>query len=178
MLSKSSVLRLRSFVPLPPVAVHQVAMLSSAPLGSRRKERLRERSQRYQARFAEDPDKPSLQALLRSLYMRAHPDVIRHSQPDLADVNNASMQVLNGVLSTLKVHNSFPPRLNQAIPFHVKTGDSIKSFELKLVTAGGDSKRQLTESFSVFFREIGVLQGKDFRWDKEYFPEDEKVLEP
>lgn len=153
-------------------------MLSSAPLGSRRKERLRERSQRYQARFAEDPDKPSLQALLRSLYMRAHPDVIRHSQPDLADVNNASMQVLNGVLSTLKVHNSFPPRLNQAIPFHVKTGDSIKSFELKLVTAGGDSKRQLTESFSVFFREIGVLQGKDFRWDKEYFPEDEKVLEP
>ena len=174
MLSKSAVVFLRSLRQWPRVAVCQGAPFSSAPLGSRRKERLRERAQRYQAKFAEDPDRPSLQALLRSLYMRAHPDVIRHSQPDLADVNNASMQVLNGVLSTLKVHNSYPPRLNQTIPFHVKTNDSIKSFELKLVTAGGDSKRQLTESFAVFFREIGVLQGKDFRWDREYFPEEEK----
>lgn len=151
--------------------------LNGGPLGSRRKERLRERSQRYQARFVDDANKPNLQSLLRSLYLRAHPDVIRHSEPALADVNNASMQVLNGVLSTLKVHNSYPPRLSQVIPFHVKTGDSIKSFELKLVTAGGDSRRQLTESFSVFFREAGILQGRDFQWDKEYFPEEAREEE-
>ena len=111
MLSKASVISSHYLLRMPGMTACPVALFSSTPLGSRRKERLKERSQRYQAKFADDPDKPSLQVLLRSLYIRAHPDVIRHSQ---------------------------------------------------------------RESFSVFFREIGVLQGKDFRWDKEYFPEVEK----
>jgi hypothetical protein len=144
---------------------------STTPVGNRRKERLRDRQERYIAKFKEDPNKPSLQSLLRGLYRRAHPDVIRHSEPDLADVNNSSMQVLNGVLSTLKVANSFPPRLSQHIPFHVKSGDTIVKYELKLVTAGGDSRRQLTTSFVEFFREAGILEGKEFAWDKEYYPE-------
>ena len=141
------------------------------PSMNRRKERLKERSERYIAKFAEDPNRPFLQSLLRAFYMKAHPDVIRHSKPDLADVNTTSIQVLNGVLSTLKVANDYPPRICQSIPFHVKVGELIVLHHLELETAGGDSKRQLTDSFTKFFKSVGILETKSFVWDKEYFPE-------
>lgn len=150
-----------------------IVSLSGAPLGSRRKERQKERLNRYNAKISVEANKPNLQTLLRSLYKRAHPDIIRHSNPELAEVNNASLQVLNGVLSTLKVANAYPPRLTQSIPFHVRNGEGIGQYNLRLITAGGDSRGQLTVSFAQFFREIGVLEAKDFVWDKEYFPEEE-----
>ena len=146
---------------------------SPSPSISRKRERQREREERYQNKYnvlRREANRPNLQSLLRALYRRAHPDIIRSSAPELAEVNNASLQLLNGVLSTLKVPNQYPERLNQSIPFHVKEGETITRFELKLVTAGGDSKRQLTATFSAFFRDIGELSTQDFSWDKEYFP--------
>jgi hypothetical protein len=146
---------------------------NSNSLGSRRKERLKQRADRYQAKFVPDTNRPKLQSLLRTLYMRSHPDIIRHSEPGYADINSESMQLLNGVLSTLKEPNQYPPRISQVIPFYCKSNETIVLHELKLIGSGGDSKRQLTDTFSQFFKEIGILDTKDFTWDKEYFPEGE-----
>lgn len=130
---------------------------------------------------------PEFQVLLRQLYRRSHPDLLRASHPEAAEVNDSSMQLLNGILSTVKKFNQFPAQIVKTIPFNVKSGDQITLTNLKIQTAGGDCKRALTLSFREFFFETGIIDSKvgaQFSWGKDYFPmvpgefdEEEKATE-
>eukprot|EP00981_Chlorochromonas_danica_P001867 scaffold386_cov174-Ochromonas_danica.AAC.41 len=117
--------------------------------------------------------------LLRQLYKRGHPDLLRHSHPELSRVNDMSMQLLNGVLSSIKVPNEYPPRTIQDIPFHLKHPVSgvYEEHTLSIRTAGGDCQKQLTQSFEVFFASTGLSEGGKFVWNKEYFPLPESGIE-
>lgn len=116
---------------------------------------------------------PEFHDLLRILYRKSHPDLLRATNPEFAVVNDSSMQLLNGILSTIKKHNEYPPMLVKSIPFHVRNGEKIEVFNLKIKTAGGDSQRALKTSFKDFFLASGITSvesGVDFAWGKNYFP--------
>lgn len=116
---------------------------------------------------------PEFHDLLRKLYRKSHPDLLRATHPEFAVVNDSSMQLLNGILSTIKKYNEYPPLLVKSIPFHVRNGEKIEVFNLKIKTAGGDSQRALTTSFKDFFLASGITSiesGTDFAWGKNYFP--------
>ena len=116
---------------------------------------------------------PEFQVLLRQLYRKSHPDLLRASHPEAAEVNDSSMQLLNGVLSTIKKFNQFPAQIVKTIPFNVKNGDQVTVVNLKIQTAGGDCRRALTGSFRDFFYDAGIIESKigaQFSWGKDYFP--------
>lgn len=115
---------------------------------------------------------PEFALLLRQLYRRSHPDLLRHSHPEFAKVNDTSMQLLNSVLSTIKRPNQYPPRMIQDIPFYLKNGadGSYDKYTLEIRTAGGECKRQLTRTFQTFFAATQLSNEGKFVWSKEYFP--------
>jgi len=109
--------------------------------------------------------KPDFQSLLRNLYKKSHPDLLRGSNPDIADINDSSMQILNGVLTTIKT-SEFPPAIMKKLPFwtkDAKTGQLVCKM-LNIQTAGGYSKNQLTACFEQFFE-------SKFTWGKDYWVE-------
>ena len=138
------------------------------------KDRARERRLNFdknrQPTAIEEKPLPEFSSLLRQLYKRAHPDVLRSANPELASYNDDSMQTLNGILSTIKTYNEYPAQIIKTIPFHLKTNDGrLERVDLRIRTAGGDCKRQLTVSFSEFFVEAGIYS-EPFTWPKDYFP--------
>lgn len=118
----------------------------------------------------DEQDLPQFQDLLRSLYKKAHPDLLRSSNPEMADTNDKSFQVLNGVISTIKTYNEYPPQMIRSIPFHLKRTDgSYTKVELSIRTAGGDCRKSLANSFELFFRDAGICNSR-FAWGKDFFP--------
>lgn len=88
---------------------------------------------------------PDFQSLLRALYKKVHPDLLRSNYPEQAAVNESSMQIMNGLLSTLKEVNSYPPQGVKQIPFYVrKSTGSLDFIEFTLKTTGGDCRKQIT----------------------------------
>jgi hypothetical protein len=92
------------------------------------------------------------------------------------------MQLLNSIVSTIKKPNQYPPRTFQDIPFHIKSPESgeLVEYVLSIRTAGGDCRKQLTNTFEQFFLTTRLADqtlhqahyqntGK-FIWNKEYFP--------
>ncbi len=115
---------------------------------------------------------PNFSIMIRQLYRRSHPDLLRASHLEQSIVNDQSMQVLNGVLSSVKTYNEYPPQIVKRMPFHMKKAgtDELTCVNLNIVTAGGDSKRQITRTFQEFFVKAGISEDGKFVWDKEYFP--------
>jgi hypothetical protein len=144
------------------------------------KDRNRERRKQFDTKISQNIEEinslPEFHHLLRQLYKKSHPDLLRASNPDFADINDASMQILNGILSSIKVYNEYPPQIVKTIPFHVRNAGKIDRIDLKIKTAGGDCRRSLTSSFENFFIDTGIIdsnieKGKDsFVWGKDYFP--------
>eukprot|EP01038_Epipyxis_sp_PR26KG_P004090 gene4090-5838_t len=150
----------------------------------------------YTVRDAKQNDLPSFSNLLRQLYLRSHPDLLRSTNPELADINDQSMQIVNGLLSTVKEYNQYPPQTILNIPFHVKNQATgiIHCHELRIRTAGGECKRQLTTTFEEFFIQSGIVSVDNnnynnhynrknnkkraaiFDWGKDYFPVQDKDL--
>jgi hypothetical protein len=136
----------------------------------------RDKAQAFRNKFhnkvVEIDNSPKFSAMIRQLYRRSHPDLLRASHLEFSIVNDQSMQVLNGVLSAVKTYNEYPPQIVKRIPFHMKTigADSVNCFHLNIVTAGGDSKKQITRTFQEFFVKTGISEDGQFQWDKEYFP--------
>lgn len=158
-----------------------IGLKISFSTNSKRDKRLNQQK-KYNAKFNNDQDGdninqlPDFHNLLRQLYRRAHPDLLRHTYPEIADINDSSMQILNGVLSNIKTFNEFPPAIIKTIPFHLKnSAGELECKYLNIRTAGGHCKRQLTNTFEIFFIETGIT-GKEgaeigkFQWGKEYFP--------
>jgi len=129
---------------------------------------------------ADQNDLPLFSALLRKFYRQTHPDLLRASHPRCAEINDKSWQVLNGILSTLKERNSYPPRMIQSIPFYMRVietehADShihndMSCLELNIVTGGGDCKKQLTKTMQQFFLTSKISLDGKFEWDRAYFP--------
>ena len=131
------------------------------------------RAGRFGSAAAEQEELPQFAGLLRQFYKKTHPDLLRASHNEYADINDQSWQTLNGILSTCKEHNSFPPRMIKAIPFYMRSPQEQTGFrqlELRIKTAGGDCKKQLTVTMSDFFVESGISTDGKFSWGKEYFP--------
>ena len=120
----------------------------------------------------QDEDTPKFSNMIRQLYRKSHPDLLRASHPDFATSNDQSMQILNSVLTAIKTYNEFPPQIIKNIPFYLKvTGsDSLTHVDLNIRTAGGDSKRLITRTFEEFFAKAGISKDGKFAWDREYFP--------
>jgi hypothetical protein len=140
---------------------------------AKRKQRAKSGNSKFAQLLLEDTnDYPDFAVLLRQLYRRSHPDLLRSSHPDLSKINDQSMQLLNGVLSTVKQANQYPPRTIEDIPFHLKSisGDRLEEHILQIRTAGGDCKKQLTATFEQFFIITGLSSTGKFQWTKDYFP--------
>jgi hypothetical protein len=118
---------------------------------------------------------PSFAPLMRQIFRKMHPDLLKASFPTLSRENDASLQILNGILTSIKKYGEYPPQIVKNIPFHMLDSEApggTRLVSLRIKTAGGECKRQLTQSFVSFFHETGTLPQNFtvFRWDSEYFP--------
>lgn len=95
------------------------------------------------------------QHLLRLFYKKSHPDLLRSSNPEYANLNDNSMQELNGILTIAKQYNEFSARMVKNVPFYIKNNDKIDFINLRIVTSGGHFKNPLTTSFEDFFIAAG-----------------------
>lgn len=131
----------------------------------------RKEANKNRAAQSED-DLPKFSTMIRQLYRKSHPDLLRASHPMFAAENDQSMQVLNSVLTAIKTYNEFPPQIVKNIPFHLKVPGTtaLNCVNLNIRTAGGDSKKQITRTFEEFFAVSGISETGKFAWDKEYFP--------
>lgn len=137
----------------------------------RKKQRNREKNAQFAMRskaLYDESSLPSFADLMRKIYLRSHPDLLRSSSPEKASVNDISMQSLNGILSVVKANTEFPSYNDRVIPFYVKIGGEFQLVELRLRTGGGDCRHQLAACFQEFFEKTEVNKGK-FKWGKEYF---------
>ncbi len=114
---------------------------------------------------------PEFNSLIRQLYRKAHPDLLRAQYPELARVNDSSMQELNGVLSCLKsVTTEYPPAIEKRLIFNIKNqAGEYKEYKILIKTSGGECRKQLRTLFASFFRETGICT-TDFVWGKDFFP--------
>jgi hypothetical protein len=116
---------------------------------------------------------PEFAGLLRQFYKQSHPDLLKASHSDHSVTNDQSWQTLNGILSTIKECNSYPPRMVKTIPFYMRSKESptgVKHVELTIRTGGGDCKKQLTVTFQEFYKKSGISADGKFVWGKDYFP--------
>ena len=138
---------------------------------NRKKERHRQRIAQFAERtknLYDESHLPAFADLMRKIYLRSHPDLLRSSSPEKAAINDESMQSLNGILSIVKTNKEFPAFTDKFIPFYVKIGNEFQLVELKLKTGGGDCRHQLAACFEDFFEKTTVHSGK-FSWGKDYF---------
>lgn len=116
---------------------------------------------------------PQFAGLLRQFYKLSHPDLLRASNSQLADINDQSWQTLNNVLSTIKTVNTYPPRMKRSIPFYIRSKDAESGYKpiiLTISTGGGDCKKQFGATMRKFFVDAGISKDGMFSWGKEYFP--------
>lgn len=128
---------------------------------------------RFGAAQQETVELPQFAVLLRQFYKQSHPDLLRASNAEHAAVNDESWQTLNGILSTIKERDTFPPMMNKTMPFYLrcaKSSNGVRQVDLRIRTAGGACKNQLTVTMGNFFVESGISPDGKFTWGKEYFP--------
>ena len=80
---------------------------------------------------------------------------------EAADRNEEGLQIINGILSTIKAFNSYPPQLIKRIPLTLlPEGDETELLQcsLEIKTGGGECKKSLTTSFSDLFLQAGLIQ--------------------
>jgi uncharacterized protein (DUF4415 family) len=115
--------------------------------------------------------RPMLSAVMRSLFVKVHPDLFT-AYPEQLATNELSLSTLQGVLSSLKDNtgHSWPSILNEKLRFYfrTKTPGHFRLVQLSLHMPGGKNKALAYQQLSTFFAEVGL--SPEFTWDKEYFP--------
>jgi hypothetical protein len=108
----------------------------------------------------EGAELPKFSDLMRKVYKRCHPDLVRSRFPEAASTNEVGLQTINSVLDTIKKFNSFPPQIIQTIPLALLPveGDELRHVTLRIKTAGGDCKKSLTLSFTDLFLQAGLIE--------------------
>lgn len=116
--------------------------------------------------------------LLKQLYKKTHPDLLRSTCAISASHNDKQWQVLNGILSTIK-DNQYPPAIRSQMSLFLHGSSTpLQSVQLTIHTAGGDCKRSLTKSFSELFAQASLLTATaEFEWDSDYFNLDKVVVD-
>ena len=91
-------------------------------LSNRNKERRKYQQQKYENKNNDNNHNslPEFQVLLRQLYKKSHPDLLRSSFPSESIINDNSMQLLNSVLTSIKSTDDMPPAMKKSIPFYIK----------------------------------------------------------
>ena len=139
---------------------------------SRAQERKREAMAKLrQPRAEAQSSRPGMKfsTVLKQLYKRTHPDLLRSKCETSAEHNDKSWQVLNGILSTVK-ESAYPPAINKQVKLFMSSPTGLEPVELRIQTAGGDCRRSLTKSFSELFVNAKLLKVDDtIVWDEEYF---------
>lgn len=144
---------------------------SFSTLISNKKLRQKEKAARYAQKISQNNEQnlPTFHSLLRQLYRKTHPDLVRSHSEAMSKINDVSMQELNGVLSTVKT-TDYPRVLDRRFIFYVKDlNQTYNQHELHLKTSGGDCRKQLKTTFEIFFKKTGISE-TSFRWDSDYFP--------
>ena len=115
---------------------------------------------------SDNTDLPQFSTLMRSIYKRCHPDLLRARFPEEASANEQGLQTINSVLDTIKKFNSFPPQIIKTIPLALlsENGNDLRSVTLRIKTAGGDCRRSLTSSFADLFIQAELI--KDYEVDE------------
>lgn len=142
---------------------------------STKKSRGSKYAQKFNIKPTADAELPQFANLLRQFYRQSHPDLLRASNGEYANINDQSWQVFNGILTTIKEKNSYPPQMVKDIPFYVRSNNIDSDYVCRILrvrTGGGDCKKQLTLTLQNFFVESGLSTDGKFSWDKEYFPMD------
>lgn len=114
--------------------------------------------------------------LLRQLYKKTHPDLLRSRSTAASSHNDNAWKTLNGILTTVKQAEAYPPAISQSLSLYLRpsSGSEVEELdraELRIHTAGGDCQRSLTASFHQLFRnaELSTSEHPDWIWDDEYF---------
>lgn len=102
--------------------------------------------------------------------MKVHPDFFG-KHPELQQKNNENLQVLMGVLSSVKSGEKtelVEPQKHD-LEFFLRTGqeDHFKRVPLKLDLKGGNSKHVLGRQLSTLFYHAGLPT--EFKWGDEYW---------
>lgn len=152
----------------------QLIIIKHISISSKQKERRKHHQLKYSNKNDNgDSNTPDFQALLRQLYKKSHPDLLRSSYPNESIINDNSMQLLNGVLSAIKSTTEMPPAMRKSIPFYLKSSNSseLKSVSLNINTSGGYSRNQITTTFENFFIEAGITKkdNSKFKWNDDYW---------
>ena len=119
------------------------------------------------------PASASFSHLLRQLYKKTHPDLLRSKCASSAEHNDKQWQVVNGILSTVKEGGAYPPAISSHISLFMNAPTGrLETVDVRIHTAGGDCQRALTRSFTDLFVAARLFppgQAPAFAWDPEYF---------
>jgi len=143
---------------------------------SRAQQRKREALQRLRGTSKQTADGPTEEAprfsvLLKQLYKRTHPDLLRSRCAVSADHNDKQWQVLNGILSSVRGDaGEYPRAISQTMTLYL-LGATLEPVQLRIQTAGGDCKRSLTKSFTDLFLSAKILQPgqPEIVFEEDYF---------
>ena len=118
---------------------------------------------------------PQFSQLLKTFYLKAHPDLIRSVNSQYSEENDNSFQQLNEVISSIKECNSYPPQISKSLAFNLMNKDrQFTKVNLIIKTPGGDCRKLLSKTFQDFFQSAGIYDGGRFAWGKEYFPDEKE----
>eukprot|EP01138_Halocafeteria_seosinensis_P000201 gb/GECG01000207.1/.p1 GENE.gb/GECG01000207.1/~~gb/GECG01000207.1/.p1 ORF type:complete len:218 (+),score=30.54 gb/GECG01000207.1/:1-654(+) len=116
------------------------------------------------------PKAPYLKDVLRQFQMKVHPDFFGKF-PELQDKNNENLQVLMGVLSSVKSgeKSELVEPQKHDLEFFLRTDkeDHFKRVPLKLDLKGGNSKHVLGRQLSTLFKHASLPT--EFQWGEEYW---------
>lgn len=116
------------------------------------------------------PKAPYLKDVLRQFQMKVHPDFFGKF-PELQEKNNENLQVLMGVLSSVKSgeKSELVEPQKHDLEFFLRTDqeDHFKRVPLKLDLKGGNSKHVLGRQLSALFKHAGLPT--EFQWGEEYW---------
>lgn len=119
----------------------------------------------------EKKELPQLSQVLRSLYMKIHPDHFTQ-YPEQQEVNEQSMMILQGFITTLKDSKPLDPPAqlkNISLEFFLRTNKPAHFQKAKLIIHyTGNNKNVLHAMFNKFFQQTKLADG--FIWDPELWP--------
>lgn len=129
---------------------------------SRAQQRKRETLQRLSGSKQAVPptvEAPRFSVLLKQLYKRTHPDLLRSRCAVSAEHNDKQWQVLNGILSSVRGDvGEYPRAISQTMTLYLLGATTLEPVQLRIQTAGGDCKRSLTKSFTDLFLSAKILK--------------------
>mmetsp|Transcript_31632 Transcript_31632/g.44050 ORF Transcript_31632/g.44050 Transcript_31632/m.44050 type:complete len:181 (+) Transcript_31632:66-608(+) len=110
-----------------------------------------------------------LKAVLKKFYLKTHPDLFMN-HPDEKEVNEQSLQHLQGLLDELKDSTEYyPPASHISLDFYLRVSgeEDFKHATLDIRTSGGECKQLVKKNLSHFFDSVGLPS--EFEWGSDFW---------